>query len=47
MTSDVTRAKPSTRLFIGTSTAAGFLLMRWVREWRFDEEDRDAPEASA
>jgi uncharacterized membrane protein len=31
---------------VGTSTAAGFLLMRWVREWRFDD-DEDAPEASA
>jgi uncharacterized membrane protein len=32
---------------IGTSTAAGFLLMRWVREWRFDDEPEDAPEARA
>ena len=31
---------------IGTSTAAGFLLMRWVREWRIDD-DKDAPEVSA
>jgi len=29
---------------IGTSSAAGFALMRWVREWRIDE---DAPEAAA
>ena len=32
---------------IGTSTAAGFLLMRWVREWRIDDEGADAPEPSA
>ena len=31
---------------IGTSTAAGFLLMKWVREWRFDDDDENAPEAS-
>jgi len=31
---------------IGTSTAAGVLLMRLVREWRFDD-DEHAPEASA
>ena len=23
---------------IGASTAAGYVLMKWVREWRFDEE---------
>jgi uncharacterized membrane protein len=31
---------------IGTSTGAGFLLMRLVREWRFDD-DEHAPGASA
>ena len=31
---------------IGTSTGAGMLLMKWVREWRIDD-DEQAPEASA
>jgi hypothetical protein len=30
---------------IATSSIAGFVLMRWVRTWDFDDDE--APEASA
>jgi uncharacterized membrane protein len=32
---------------IGSSAAASYVLMHWVRTWRFDDEDDEAPEASA
>lgn len=32
---------------IGTSTAAGFVLMNLVRTWRIDEDDEAVPEATA